>query len=240
VQAGYWQNSERLFGHTLEVTSRNFVARDQLGEAFATEGKTAEARAQFVQALDITPAYAPALSHMSQLLLGEGDFQGAATLLQRLLDRHPDDSLTHSDLAMALAHLGKADEAIPHYREAIRLEPARPEPMNNLAWLLATSPRREVRDGGQAVSLAERSCEIAGRTNLWFLSTLAAAYAEAGQFTNAVSTQERVCQLAAAQRSTTLLSASVTSPQQAVSSAQLESFRQRRELYRGGSPYRAP
>jgi hypothetical protein len=45
VQAGYWRNSELLFGHTLKVTSRNYVAHDQLGEIFATRGESGKARA---------------------------------------------------------------------------------------------------------------------------------------------------------------------------------------------------
>jgi Flp pilus assembly protein TadD len=177
---------------------------------------------------------------MSQLLLGEGDFKGAAILLQRLLDHYPDDSLTQSDLAMALAHLGKPDEALPHYREAIRLEPSRPEPMNNLAWLLATCPGPGIRNGPEAVSLAERSCEITQRTNFWFLSTLAAAYAEAGRFTNAVLTQEKVLQMAFTPGDNRRGNVSVTSLRQPASDAQLEAFRRRLELYRAGSAYRAP
>ena len=77
--------------------------------------------------------------------------------------------------------------------------PTGPEVHNNLAWLLATHPSAEFRNGAEAVPLAERACQLTGGTNLAMLATLAAAYAEAGRFPEAVSTQQKVCDLAAAQ-----------------------------------------
>jgi Flp pilus assembly protein TadD len=225
VQAGYWKDTQTLFGHTLAVTKGNFVAHDQLGEALARAGKREEARAHFDAALRLNPNYPPSLSNMSQLLMSEGRFEEAAELLKRLLASHPDHAVTHSDLAMALAHQGKAEEAMPHYLEALRLKPSQPEILNNLAWLLATHPRAELRDGARAVSLAEKACELTSRTNFWMLSTLAAAYAEAGKFPEAVSTQQKVCSL---------------SKEQGVAGQQLESFDKRMELYRAEQPYRQP
>ena len=113
---------------------------------------------------------------------------------------------------------------MPHHLAAIRLQPGRPEPLNNLAWLLATHPSAKVRDGAQAVSLAERACGLTGHTNLALLSTLAAAYAEAGRFADAVTTQQKVCRLAVARSQ----------------GAQPQSSRQRLELYLSGQPYRSP
>jgi hypothetical protein len=69
--------------------------------------------------------------------------------------------------------------------------------MNNLAWLLATNPDGGIRNGHEATRLAERACQISGQTNLWFIHTLAAAYAETGDFTNAVTSAERALRLAA-------------------------------------------
>lgn len=96
--------------------------------------------------------------------------------------------------------------------------------LNNLAWLLATHPKAEARNGTQAVTLAERACQLTGATNLWLLSTLAAAYAKAGRYPEAVSTQQKVCDLAAAQGQ----------------SGPAESFKSRLELYRSGQAYHRP
>jgi Flp pilus assembly protein TadD len=113
-------------------------------------------------------------------------------------------------------------EAIREFHEALRLRPEWPELLNNVGWLLATHPNPQIRDGAQAVSLAARACDLTARTNLWLLSTLAAAYAEAGKFTEAVDTQQQVCELARQQP------------------GHPESFQSRLELYRSGKPYHQP
>jgi hypothetical protein len=82
---------------------------------------------------------------------------------------------------------------------------APPEILNNLAWQLATSPDPKIRDGIQAVQLAQRACEQTHFEKTVFLGTLAAAYAEAGKFDDAIATAERACNLAAKNGETNLL-----------------------------------
>ena len=96
--------------------------------------------------------------------------------------------------------------------------------LNNVAWLRATHPNDEARDGAEAVALAQRACELTGARNLALLSTLAAAYAEAGRFSEAVTTQQRVCELAVAQGQAALA----------------ENFQRRLVLFRSGHAYRRP
>jgi hypothetical protein len=69
--------------------------------------------------------------------------------------------------------------------------------MNNLAWTLATSPDANVRDGRQAIQLAERACALTDFKQTIFVGTLAAAYAEAGRFDDAIATAQQACDLAA-------------------------------------------
>jgi hypothetical protein len=71
--------------------------------------------------------------------------------------------------------------------------------LNNLAWLLATHPQAELRSGPEAVELAERACTATHHKQPVFLGTLAAAYAEAGQFGKAVETARQARALAEAQ-----------------------------------------
>lgn len=68
--------------------------------------------------------------------------------------------------------------------------------LNNLAWVLATSPDNQIRDGSLAVELARRACELTHYETPIPMSTLAAAYAEAGHFEDAVSTAQDACTLA--------------------------------------------
>jgi len=81
---------------------------------------------------------------------------------------------------------GHPQEAITNYQRVIALRPDWAPGPNQLAWLLATNPRAEIRNGAEAVRLAERACDLAGGKEPHFLATLDAAYAEAGRFEDAI------------------------------------------------------
>ncbi len=70
---------------------------------------------------------------------------------------------------------------------------------NNLAWLLATSSDASVRDGNRAIEVAEQSVQLSGGKDPNYLRTLAAAYAEVGQFSEAIATAEQAMQIASVQ-----------------------------------------
>src|SRR5207249_10415894 len=98
----------------------------------------------------------------------------------------------------------------------------RVDALNNLAWILATNPGDDLRDGPEAVRLAERACELTQRREPVLLGTLAAAYAETGRFTDAVTTAQKAIELAAA------------AGQKEVA----DKNRQLLELYRADKPFR--
>ena len=70
--------------------------------------------------------------------------------------------------------------------------------LNNLAWILAVDPNPALRNGTEAVALAERACALTSYTNAVFEGTLAAAYAEAGRFKDAIAVTEKSHSLAVA------------------------------------------
>jgi len=80
---------------------------------------------------------------------------------------------------------GKIEEAIHHYRSALEADSNNVVALNNLAWILAASSRPELRNGGEAVKLAARAVKLTDARQPVFIGTLAAAYAEAGQFSQA-------------------------------------------------------
>jgi tetratricopeptide (TPR) repeat protein len=99
-----------------------------------------------------------------------------------------------------LAEHGQPAEAIVHYHEALWLNRALPDALNNLAWLRATNPRAGLRDGAEAVRLAEDACRVTKYEMPVVVGTLAAAYAEAGRFEDAVATAQKARALAINQR----------------------------------------
>ena len=103
-----------------------------------------------------------------------------------------------------------------------RLAPRWSDPLNNLAWVLATAPEGELRDGVEAVKLAVRAVELAGTNNVGVLDTLGAAYAEAGRFADAIEAARQARTVALVQGREGLA----------------EQIRRRLELYSANQPYR--
>jgi hypothetical protein len=85
------------------------------------------------------------------------------------------------------------------------LTPPSPEQSNNRAWALATNPEPANRNGKLAVKLAEDACRRTGDQETVMVGTLAAAYAEAGRFNDAILTAEQACQLATQKGESNLL-----------------------------------
>jgi tetratricopeptide (TPR) repeat protein len=83
-------------------------------------------------------------------------------------------------------NIGKQAEAIADYEKALKLEPKDHSILNNLAWVLATSPDAKLRNGHRAVELATLACKVTDYKLAFILSTLAAAYAETGDFATAM------------------------------------------------------
>jgi tetratricopeptide (TPR) repeat protein len=100
---------------------------------------------------------------------------------------------------MALVQQGRTRDAIAEYRNILASTPDLPDALNNLAWILAAAARAEYRNGAEAVQLAERACAVTHDSQPLMVGTLAAAYAEAGRFEDAVKTAQKAHDLAVAQ-----------------------------------------
>lgn len=124
-------------------------------------------------------------------------------------------------LGQALQTKGRIDEAVVYYFKAIRMKPDYVAPLTSLAWLSATHPNPAYRNGTKAVELAERSCKITRYEEAAGLDTLAAAYAEAGRYTEAADTAQKAMDLA----------------KKAQQQALLNQIQKRIEYYKAGKPY---
>ena len=111
----------------------------------------------------------------------------------------PNYAEAHYFLGLALDRQGNAKEAVIHLREAARLKPDNVEYLGRAALVLAESPDASVRDGRQAVELADRANRLLGGQNPGYLSVLAAAYAEAGDFARAADAARNALELAVRQ-----------------------------------------
>ncbi len=198
AQLRYWQDSVTLYRRTLAVTPGNPIVHGNLGSALVEQGKLTEAAEQFAEALRLKPQYAEAESNWGFALALQGKLEEAIAKYRAALALKPDMERTRYTLGQALLMQGKRDEAIAEYRAALEINPDWPAPLNDLAWFRATDPDPSKRDGPEAVALAERACRLTGFQQALFVGTLAAAYAEAGRFDEAIQTGQKARQLALA------------------------------------------
>ncbi len=175
-----------------------------LGNAFAALDRMDEAIAGLTEAVRIAPGYVEGHHYLGVALTRRGRYDQALAHLAAALRLRPGMPDTHAQLGLAFAAQQKTREAIAQYRAALQFQPEHVEALNNLAWLLATHRDAAVRDGIEAVQLARRACEATAFKAAALVGTLAAAHAEAGQFTEAVAAAKQAISLATAAGQTEL------------------------------------
>lgn len=117
-----------------------------------------------------------------------------------LLEESPDNFPALRGRADAYLNIGEHANAVADFKKAFELKPEEAGLLNNYAWVLATSPDDGVRDGKRAVELATKACEATQFEQSHILSTLAAAYAEAGDFDKAQEWSKKAIEIFEKQR----------------------------------------
>jgi tetratricopeptide (TPR) repeat protein len=139
-QVGYWRDSATLFAHALDVTRGNFLAHTNLGSALEREGRLAEARAHYAEAVRLNPGYPEAQNNAGTARAAEGDFAAAETHFRAALRGRPDFTVARFNLALALDRQERP-EALAHFATAVAAEPERADWRYSFADALARDGR---------------------------------------------------------------------------------------------------
>jgi Zn-dependent membrane protease YugP/tetratricopeptide (TPR) repeat protein len=156
-----------------------------------TRSEYDRAIALYTQALDQGAQRAPVLRDRGLAWYHKGDLHRAVADLDDSIRLDAKDATAYNNRGAAHLKLGDYTQAIADLRTAIRLKPDFPNGYKNLAWLQATCPESAVRNGADAVANASRALELSGSKPAAWLEILAAAYAEAGDFEQAVNWQTK-------------------------------------------------
>ena len=154
--------------------------------AWMQTGEIERAMEDADSAIRLDPLSASAHNNRGVLWRERGDLQRAVQDYNSAIRLDPQHAAAYGNRAFAQAQRGQYDQANSDYRTALKLEPESPGILCDLAWLLATCPDDQIRDGTSAIEHGTRACRLTEFRAGPCLESLAAAYAETGRFEEAV------------------------------------------------------
>ncbi|MGC6425565.1 MAG: ASPIC/UnbV domain-containing protein [Akkermansiaceae bacterium] len=196
VKAGMPEKKEAYLGQLRESGKQMVEVNRQLGRDFLRLKEPARARDHLRAALPYKSNDAQLHFNLGLAQTGLKNFEEAVNHFKVSGGIAPDRAETFFRMAYALNASGSSRQALAAYRQALRLRPGWPTAVNNLAWILATHPDDEVRDGTEALRLAQSLMEKKGAENPTALLTLAASFAEVGNFQSAIQVVDRALAIA--------------------------------------------
>jgi tetratricopeptide (TPR) repeat protein len=197
LAVGRLDEAEVHFQKALEVYPESPELHDNLGRVLAAKGRVDEATAEFQKAVQFDPGFADAHYNLGVALASQGKVNEATPEFAKAVEANPSYVPARYNLGSALYYSqARVQDALAQWREVLRLDPNFAPAMNEAAHALAASPDARDRNGAEAVKLSERAVQLSGGRNPEYLDTLAAAYAEAGRFADAVETARKALELA--------------------------------------------
>jgi protein O-mannosyl-transferase len=202
-QTQYWHDSVALWRHALAVTENNYVAHADLASVLQNND---DALAHLQEALRLKSEYAVTHSRLGLLYGGRGEFEKATEQFRQALAIEPDNAESLGGLGNVLRMTGEAHEAVRYFERSLKTDPESAISLSGLAWILATCPDASLRDGRRAVGLARKAVELSKREDPIILGTLACAYAETGEFDQAIVFARQALNLARIRSNSALVS----------------------------------
>ena len=221
LQQGKFAEAISQLRQAVEKSPRHAQAHINLGNALLQTGDADGALAEYQKTLELPFDHAESHYSIASALRQKGDVDAAIIHFRKALELRPDYANAHNNLANALRQQGQILEAVREYEAALKTDPGFVLAQNNLAWLRATAADPALRNGAKAVELAEKAVIATGGNDPVMLQTLAAAYAEDGQFGKAVAAAKDALEIAEANGIRALA----------------ESLRSKLALYQAGTPY---
>jgi tetratricopeptide (TPR) repeat protein len=195
---GKLEEAADYYRQLIRMNPNLFSPHRFLGNVLATQGKVDAAIEEYRIAAKIRPDDAETRTVLGVMLMQKNKLDDAREEFLKANRIQPANAVANYQLALIYQSRKEMQKAIEYYHKTIQAQPDMVEALNNLAWLLAANHDSAVRNGSEAVNLAERACKLSDYKTPVLVGTLAAAYAEAGRFGDAVTTAEKARELALA------------------------------------------
>ena len=223
-QRGQPAQAIQHFQAAIQIEPDYTMAYYNLAMVLTKQGRLDESIPYYRRVLQDAPDRWDVNTQLGVVLQRLGENEQAGQQFQRALEINPRAPLARVHLAISLTALGRPDQAADQYRLVLDRDPTHALACNSLAWIMATSPDPQLRNGAEAVRLATIASAQFDHASPGHLDTLAAAYAEAGRFEDAVRAAKEAVRLA----------------REGERVFKAEHYAARLALYEQGRPYRAP
>lgn len=210
------------FVRAVELDPTSAIAESSLGQTLMAEHKVDEALPHLRKAAELAPTRAEFNTNLGLGLAKSGRPGEAVAYFEQALALAPDSAQAHYYLGKALVLTGRGADGLTQWRQGLHLAPDDLQLLNDTAWVLATASDAALRNGQEALPLAEHAAQLSSEGDPAILGTLAAVYAENGRFGEAVDLERRAAELATQQDNATLA----------------QSLRERLALYQEKTPIR--
>jgi len=192
---GDFQTALDDYNHVIELDPTNSSwTHAQRGVAYAKLGNYEKAIADYNDTIRLGATNQEIYNERAFAYGRTGEYAEAIADLSKSILFAP-SAYAYASRGLAYSLIGNYSEGIRDCNKAVDLDPDNYEANNNLAWLLAVAPDPALRDGKNAVKYAKRACDRVGWNVPLCLGTLAAAYAETGDFDNAVKWENKSIEL---------------------------------------------
>jgi len=218
---GKLEDAAHCYMEVLRINPTNAEAPANLAVVLVRLNKPNEALEAADRAIYVDPNNGVAHNVRGLALLQKNQIGEALAAFHKAIECNPFYPPPYENLVRNFLHNRRYEEAVAILRKAAKNMPDHINLVNTLAWVLATCPRDDIRNGSEALQHALRVCEKTRMLNPMLLDTLAAAYAETGNFEQAVQKIQQAIELS-----------STTDPPQA------SKYNLRQQSYLAGRPYR--
>jgi tetratricopeptide (TPR) repeat protein len=182
-----YASDESIWRDTLAKQPENPRALIGLGADLLSAQRFGEAQEALKKAVALDADSAEALSNLGATELALGNADESVRLLERAVTLRPQYVDAHQNLAEAYLTRHQHAKAAPHFRLVLRTRPNRTVVLNHFGLMLALSSDDSVRNGKEALELAQRAVDLTSRRDPMSLGTLAAAMAELDRFDEAAA-----------------------------------------------------